>query len=298
MKLLITGAWDQGKESIPCIEEMGHTVIFMQQEKDMLPCPPSWAEGVICNGLFLYHSIETFSSLQYIQLTSVGFDRMPMAYIQEHGIEIHNAGDVFSIPMAEHAVACALWFYRGLGLFCKNQRAHLWKKQRNLLELNGKTVLIIGFGNAGKACAARFSALGCHIIYVNKRSDSAEGSSNQWVAMELHDGLKEADIIVVAVPLTDKTRGMINDDSLKQMKDNALLINISRGEIIKTDALLKHLPRMIGAALDVFEEEPLPADSPLWDYENVLITPHNSFVGDGNENRLRSIILEKLKQIK
>ena len=91
MNLLITGAWQQAREHISEIEAMGHTVVFMQQEKDDLPCDASWVEGVICNGLFLYHPIEDFSSLKWIQLTSAGYDRVPMEYVRERGIAIYNA---------------------------------------------------------------------------------------------------------------------------------------------------------------------------------------------------------------
>ena len=88
---------------------------------------------------------------------------------------------------------------------------------------------------------------------------------------------------------------MFGENELGCLNDGALLINLSRGNIIHTEALLRHIPRLCGAALDVFEEEPLPADSPLWDFENVLITPHNSFAGEGNGKRLSTIILENLK---
>ena len=94
MKLLITGAWKCTSEQLNQIETMGHSVIFMQNEKDELPCLYEEVEGVICNGLFLHHSIEKFTSLRYIQLTSAGFDRVPMDYVQAHGIAIHNARGV------------------------------------------------------------------------------------------------------------------------------------------------------------------------------------------------------------
>ena len=296
MNLLITGAWGQAKDVIPQIEAMGHQVIFMQQEKEALPCPSEWVEGVICNGLFLYHPIETFANLRYIQLTSVGFDRVPIAYIEEHGIVIHNAKDVYSIPMAEHAIACALWFYRGLGSFRENQKAHVWEKQRNLKEIYGKTVLIVGCGNVGTACARAFKALGCTVIGIDQYARSAEGFSKIHNKENLTDCLRQADIVVLSVPLTSETKHLIADDELSSMKDEALLINISRGGILDTVSLMKHLPRLFGAALDVFEEEPLQKDSQLWAYENVLITPHNCFVGEGNAVRLNDVIVHNLKK--
>ena len=99
MKLLVTGAWSDGKKHINELEAMGHTVIFQQQESEPLVCPAQDVEGVICNGLFLYHPIEEFTSLKYIQLTSAGYDRVPLDVIRQRGIEIHNAGNVYSAPM-------------------------------------------------------------------------------------------------------------------------------------------------------------------------------------------------------
>ena len=114
MNLLITGAWTGAKDYIEQIENEGHAVVFLQYEKDDLPCAYEWVEGVICNGLFLTHSIEKFVNLKYIQLTSAGFDRVPMEYVAEHNIEIHNARGVYSIPMAEFAVAGVLQLYKKL----------------------------------------------------------------------------------------------------------------------------------------------------------------------------------------
>lgn len=295
MNLLITGAWEQAKSYIPAIQQLGHNIVFLQQEKDPLPCSAEWVEGVICNAFFLFHPIETLSNLRFIQLISAGFDRVPMKYVQEHGIKIYNAKDVYSIPMAEHAVACALWFFRGLGRFRENQKAHVWEKQRNLKEIHGKTVLIVGCGNVGMACARAFKALGCIVIGIDQYAKTAEVFSKIQNKESLIDCLRQADIVVLSVPLTSETKKLIADDELSALKDEALLINISRGEILDTVSLVKHLPRLFGVALDVFEEEPLKPDNTLWDCENVLITPHNCFVGNGNANRLMQSILENLQ---
>ena len=294
MNLLITGAWGQAKNYISSLQQMGHTVMFLQQEKDPLPCSDDWVEGIICNAFFLFHPIETLTNLRFIQLTSAGFDRAPMEYVQGHGIKIYNAKDVYSIPMAEHAVACALWFYRSLGTFRKNQQAHIWEKQRNLKELNGRTVLIIGCGNVGKACAKAFNALGCKVIGIDKQIQQAECISQISTPDALPICLKKADIIILTVCLTEETRNLISAQEFSFIKDSALLINLSRGEVIHTESLLKHIPRLAGIALDVFEEEPLTEDNPLWTFDNVLITPHNSFVGDGNAERLYQIIIRNL----
>ena len=104
MNLLITGAWSHSEDQLNTIRSMGHHVILMQQEKDDLPCSADEIEGVICNGLFLYHDIGSFRSLRYIQLTSAGYDRVPLDYVGSHDIKLHNARGVYSVPMAECVV--------------------------------------------------------------------------------------------------------------------------------------------------------------------------------------------------
>ena len=112
MHLLVTGAWNDASKHIAALEQMGYQVHFLQQEADPLPCDPSIIECVVCNGLFLQHDIRQFSNLRLIQLASAGYDRVPMDYVQRHGIEIHNAKDVYSIPMAEFVLYSVLQVYK------------------------------------------------------------------------------------------------------------------------------------------------------------------------------------------
>lgn len=293
MNLLITGAWAGAKDHIGEIEALGHTVRFMQQEKDPLPCEPDWAEGVVCNGLFLYHRMEEFKNLRFIQLTSAGFDRVDMDYVNAQGIEIHNARGVYSIPMAEFAVSGVLQLYKQTRFFYENQKTHRWEKHRELLELFGRAVTIVGCGNVGTECAKRFKAFGCRITGV----DIAPRRDDAYDAMlpieKLDEALPASDVLVLTVPLTKATERLIDARRLELMKDAAVVVNISRGKVIDETALAEKLRtrRLMGAVLDVFEMEPLPASSPLWDLPNAILTPHNSFVGDGNGERLDKTIM-------
>ena len=295
MNLLVTGAWSYGKNCIFELETMGHNVCFMQFEKDDLPCSYAWVEGVICNGLFLSHPIERFTNLRYIQLTSAGFDRVDMDYIKAHDIEIHNARGVYSIPMAEFAICGVLQLYKQAAFFRENQKRHLWEKHRGLPELSGKKVLIVGCGSVGSECAKRFAAFGCKIIGVDlfPRKDSL--FSEILPLEQLDNALCEADVIILTLPLTEQTKHLINDNRLSLLKSTAVIVNIARGAIIDTEALINHIDTLGGAVLDVFEEEPLREDSPLWDKQNIILTPHNSFVGEGNGKRLKEIIGKNLK---
>ena len=294
MNLLITGAWQQAKEYIPTIECNGHQVQFLQFERDELPCEYEWVEGIVGNGIFLSHPIEKFVNLKYIQLTSAGFDRVPMDYVREHGIEIHNARGVYSVPMAEFAVAGVMELYKKMRFFYENQKEHNWEKHRGLIELFGKTVVIVGCGDVGIECAKRFRAFGCTVIGVNRTVRKNEVCDRIVPLSDIETVLPEADLVVLTVALTEETRHLMNAERLKLLKSSTVIVNIARGGVIDTNALIDYLPNIGGAVLDVFEEEPLTTDSPLWDMENVLITPHNSFVGDGNIERLGRIVMNVL----
>ena len=293
MNLLITGAW---RQALTYIEELQkqHNVTFMQWENETLPCEYDWVEGVIGNGIFLFHPIEKFKNLKYVQLIRAGYDRVPMNYIQEHNIEIYNAKGVYSIPMAEFAIAGILQFYKHSEFFELNQKKHEWKRNRELQELNRKEVCIVGCGDVGRECAKRFQAFGCHVNGVNRRVREDFTYENFYKLESLKQVVKNADIVVLTIALTEETKHLIDREVLESMKSTAILVNLSRGEIVDTEALIESLPNIGGAVLDVFEEEPLSEESVLWEMENVILTPHNSFVGDGNEERLNRLIFDNL----
>ena len=295
MKLLITGAWKCTSEQLNQIEAMGHSIVFMQNEKDELPCSYEEVEGVICNGLFLSHPIEKFTSLRYIQLTSAGFDRVPMDYVKSHGIEIHNARGVYSIPMAEFAISGVLQLYKQSRFFYGNQKKSVWEKHRGVLELYGKTVCIVGCGNVGTECAKRFQAFGCKVLGVDLYPREDNAYEKIYSLSSLDEALLQSDMVVLTLPLTEETRHMMNEQRFAKMKDGSVLVNIARGAVVDEQALLKALDeKLLGAVLDVFEEEPLSADNPLWKKANVIVTPHNSFASDGNALRLQEVIFKSL----
>ena len=295
MNILITGAWHDAMKYVDAFEKLGHHVRYLQNEKDQLPCSEEWAEGVICNGLFLYHPIEQFVNLRYIQLTSAGYDRVPMDYIKDHNITIFNARGVYSIPMAEFAISSVLNLYKRCGLFRDNQLKNKWIKNREIKELCGETVCIVGCGSVGTECAKRFKAFGTRVIGVDQYPFENE-SFDQIVGINaIKDILPEADIVILTLPLTKESKHLLNSEKLALLKTDAVLINISRGAVIDQNALIDVLKKnSIYAVLDVFEEEPLSESNPLWNLPNVTITPHNSFVGSRNDERLSKVVIENI----
>lgn len=296
MKLLVTGAAQLNEAQLKTLSEMGNEIFFMQNEKEKVPVSYEEIEGIICNGLFLFHEIERFKNLKYIQLTSAGFDRVPIDYIKKQGIEIHNAKGVYSIPMAEYAISSVLQIYKKIDFFRSNQIKRIWEKNRNIRELFGKRVCIVGCGSVGTECAKRFSAFGCEVFGIDAFLKEEKHFSEIYQPDKAVEAFSKADIVILTLPLTEETRHLIGAKELSAMSDESIIINLSRGAVIDTKALIDELKKgRISAVLDVFEEEPLPEDSPFWNMENVLITPHNSFVGEHNAERLWKVIKINLK---
>lgn len=294
MNLLVTGAWGEAKNNIKALENKGHSVCFMQFEKDKLTCEYEWVEGVICNGLFINHPIENFSNLRYIQLTSTGFDRVPMNYVRQHNIAIYNAKGVYSVPMAEFAISGVLLLYKQMRFFADNQKQHIWEKHRGLLELRGKTVCILGCGDVGTECARLFKAFGCKVIGVNRTLRKIEEFDAVYYLSDLDKVIPYADVLILTLPATEETKHIINSKRICSLKDSSIIVNISRGAVIDMVALTANIEKIGGAVLDVFEEEPLDENCPLWDIDNVVITPHNSFMSDRNSERLKQVIFSNL----
>ena len=299
MNVLLTGAWTEAQAQIPALEALGHKTAFLQREQEALPCDPAWVEGVVCNGLFLHHDIDLFPNLRWIQLTSAGLDRVPLDRIRARKIVLHNARGVYSIPMAEFALAGVLALCKQTRFFLDRQREKRWEKRRDLRELRGRRVTVLGCGSVGTECARRFAAMGCFVTGVDlfPREDAAYRSVRPL--NELDSVLPETDVLILTLPLTAETRGLLDAARLALLPPEAILVNIARGAVVDTAALTAALSggRLSGAVLDVFGTEPLPADSPLWTMEQVILTPHNSFVGDGNAARLTSLILENLRAV-
>ena len=297
MRLLITGAFKFTDEQIEYIKSLGNEIVYVQDEREPIDFDVSDIEGVICNGLFLYNPIENFKSLRYIQLTSAGFDRVPMDYIKEHGIEIYNAKGVYSIPMAEFAVCGVLELYKQSRFFFDNQKEHKWEKHRGLLELAGKRVCIVGSGNIGTEVAKRFKAFDTEIIGIDLYPKDNEFFYSVLPLGELDNAIKVADIVILTLPLTIENEGFYDKEKFDLMKSSSMFVNIARGKLVNEKDLVDSLKTnsIAGAVLDVFDEEPLSKSSELWNMHNVILTPHISFIGENNIGRLFTVIIDNLR---
>ena len=293
MNVLVTGAFQLNSGEREQLEAAGHKVFVHGDERTPVDYPERY-EAVVCNGLFLYNSIERFTSLRVIQLTSAGLDRVPLDYIRAHGIELHNAAGVYSVPMAEFAVCGILQLYKQSRFFAANQAQHKWEKHRGLLELSGKRVCILGCGDVGCEIAKRLCAFDCRITGVNRTVRELPDFDEVLPLAELLDAAAVCDILICCIALTPETRGIVSKELFDCLPADAVFVNVARGALADEAALTTWLQSGGHAALDVFEEEPLPESSPLWDMENVILSPHNSFVGEGNRTRLWKVISKVL----
>ena len=296
MRAIVTGALQATAEDLAALEALGLTVTVHLDERAAVENPEQY-EIALCNNLFGYHDLVAFPNLKYIQLTAAGMDRVPLERILQKGIELRNAAGVYSIPMAEFALWGVLELYKQGRFFAQNQRLHRWEKHRSLRELSGKTVLIVGCGSVGSECARRFAAFGCKVLGIARTGRQQRDFEAVFPMTELPRLLPEADILVLALALNADTRHLFDGSMLARMKAGSILVNLSRGAILDEKALLKALDGPLsGAVLDVFETEPLPEASPLWEKENLIITPHNSFVGEHNHGRMMELVLRNLRQ--
>lgn len=258
------------------------------------------------------------TNLRWVQQWSAGADWLldhPEA--QELDFILTNASGVHAIPISEHIFAFLLAFARNLPQAWRAQQERIWMKEdahaqdhpakqalatysrADVFEVAGKTMLLIGVGEIGEYTAQIATALGMEVIGLRHNPDKSTPGVDQMLGSdELLSALPKADIIVSTVPLTEETRHMLDQKAFNQMKQGALFINIGRGGTVDQAALVEALQsgKLAAAGLDVFEEEPLPADSPLWAMDNVLITPHSSGVTPKYNERALAIFLDNLKR--
>jgi phosphoglycerate dehydrogenase-like enzyme len=243
---------------------------------------------------------ENAPKLRWVQLTSAGVDRAARSGLVGSEFMITNASGVHATPIGEYVLLLMLMFCKGAKTFVRAQERHEWTRFMSR-ELYGKTVGIVGYGHIGEGVAKLAKAFGCRIIAT--RRSITERTRTDLVdvllpAAELPELLAESDFVVLAVPLTDETRHMIGEAELRTMKPSGVLINIARGAVIDTDALVRALKdgTIAGAGLDVFEQEPLPPESELWSLENVIMSPHISGGTEIYNQRAVAIFCENLRR--
>jgi phosphoglycerate dehydrogenase-like enzyme len=246
------------------------------------------------------------TKLRWIHSPAAAVHQLIFPELVASDVVLTNAREVHGPVVAEHVIALIFALAKGLPAAVRLQQKHvwgqepMWRARPRPREVAGATLGLVGVGSIGRAVARHASSLGMRVIAVREHPEHAkpEFVAQVFSPDQLDEALAQSDFVVLAAPLTPETRGLMNAARLAKMKTDACLINVGRGPLIDEAALAKALRehKIPGAALDVFEKEPLPSDSPLWDLENLLITPHTAGLTEKLWERHYQLIAENLRR--
>ncbi|HEX7154832.1 MAG TPA: D-2-hydroxyacid dehydrogenase [Thermoanaerobaculia bacterium] len=231
------------------------------------------------------------AAAQWIHTLAAGVEVLPFELLRERDVVVTNSRGIFADALGEFAIAAMLWFAKDLRRLVRNQEQQRWEPY-TVERLEGQSVGIIGYGGIGNAVGRRAAALGMNILPVRRRQDFGDPT--------IEEVLPQSDYVVMSTPLTPSTRGLLSRERLALLKPTAVFISIGRGATVDEEALIEALQqrRIRGAALDVFDVEPLPVGHALWSMDNVLLSPHTAdHTGDAHL-RAMQFFLENLRRFR
>lgn len=231
---------------------------------------------VVVTGRFPAERLDDAPNLRWVQATSAGVDSFDLDAFSEADVALTNASGIHAEPIGEQVLAYLLMFERNIQKGIRQQEKGVWENYGGR-ELRDETVGIVGVGAIGGRVAELADAFGTTVLGTKRTPETAPDAVDEIFGPEgLYEVLSRSDYVVISCPLTDETEGLLGEEEFRTMKSSSVLVNVARGEIVDEDALTTALQKghLRGAALDVFEAEPLPPGSPLWDLSNAVVTPH------------------------
>jgi phosphoglycerate dehydrogenase-like enzyme len=249
--------------------------------------------------------LKDAKKLKWVHSTATGVAQLMYPELRDSGVEVTNPRGIFSVPMAEHTMGLLLVLARNFPDSVRYQdkghwgQQELWDEPRHLTELNGRVLLIVGFGSIGRELAVRAAAFQMRVWGVTRSGEGDRKLAEKiFSAKQLHEALPGADYVVVAAPETTETKRLFGAEEFARMKPGAAFVNVARGSLVDQFALVGALEagKLSGAALDVTDPEPLPAESPLWHAPRLFITPHTSAISDRLWARQTAVLLELLEK--
>lgn len=241
--------------------------------------------------------IKAAAKLEWIMVLSAGIDQMPLDMIKQRNILVTNARGIHKVPMAEYAISMLLQVYRQEKTIIKNEEQSIWNKRLKMLEISGKTILIVGTGSIGQEVARLAKAFRMKTLGISRSGTDVEFIDTMYRVDELDSVLSQADFIVSILPGTNETKQLFTSKQFAQMQNHAVFLNMGRGEVVKEADLLKAIKEkeFAHAVLDVFDSEPLRKDHPFWQEENITVTPHLSGVSSEYLPRALEIFSKNLQ---
>jgi len=273
---------------------------------DDLEADVSVVEGGDVDGLdalvtFAHDDAFLEADLEWVHSVQAGVDKFPLDEFEARGIAVTNSTGLHGASVGETVAGYMLSFARRLHEYRSNQERTewAWADREETFTVDGSSVCVVGLGTLGRGIAARAEALGMEVTGVKRTPTPVDHVDRVHPNGELHDAIADPKFVALAVPLTDDTEGMIGEPELSQMRDDAVLLNVARGPVVDQTALVDALrnDELAGAALDVFEEEPLPEDSPLWDMDDVVVTPHAAAATRDYPDRIAALVRENARRL-
>jgi D-2-hydroxyacid dehydrogenase (NADP+) len=250
---------------------------------------------------FAYEDSFLTSDLSWIHSIQAGVDRFPFDELREREIRLTNSTGIHGDSVGETVVGYMLEFARRLHRHRDREHRREWRYPDwdEAFTVSGESLCIIGLGTLGQGIATRADVLGVDVVGVRRTPTPVEHVQTVYMPDEITDAVANARFIAVATPLTEQTRGLIGADELAAMRDDAYFLNVSRGGVVNDGALLDALrnDELAGAALDVFETEPLPEDSPFWELENIIVTSHAAAANREYNQRVATLVRENVRRL-
>lgn len=288
MKILLQGRLEGALlERLESIVGDEHTFVTPSSREELIE------EGKDVDIFYGFCSEEIFPHLpniKWIQASSAGMDRHMYPALRESDVILTNAAGLYATHVADQAFALLLGLARGIHDSVRNQDKHQWGRGKSpMIEIDRFKIGIVGMGGIGMQMAKRAKGFDMHVSAVDAYRTDKPDNVDELMPMDgLSDMMSRVDVVMIACPLTEETRGLINADNLSVMQPTAFFINVARGPIVNEPDLIEMLKarKIAGAGLDVTEIEPLPEDSPLWHFDNVIISPHSA---GGSQHRMRRV---------
>lgn len=263
----------------------------------------SASELAECDALVTFAYDESFlrADLSWIHSVQAGVDRFPFDELADREIRLTNSTGIHGDSVGETVVGYMLQFARRLHRHRDQEHRREWRYPDwdEAFTLDGESLCVIGLGTLGQGIATRADVLGVDVVGVRRTPTPVEHVKIVYMPDEIDDAIADARFVAVATPLTERTRGLIGTDEFAVMRDDAYLLNVSRGGVVDDAALLEALraDELAGAALDVFETEPLPEGSSLWERENVIVTPHAAAANREYDQRVATLVRENTRRL-
>lgn len=293
MRILFT--INYGEEKFQMVRNLGYEVIYYNESTVVNNEDINDADILVTYNPFSTLDIAQMKNLKYIQTSSVGIDQIPKVEIIKRNITIANNKGGYSIPMSEWIVMSILEIYKNSIKLYNQQQEKIWKVNTDTTELTDRIIGFIGTGTIATESAKRLKPFGVEIWGVNTNGAQRKYFDRCFSTEEMDEVFKNCDAVICTIPATSDTIGIINKEKFDLMKSDTIFMNVGRGNIVKEKDLIECIEKFRGVAIDVFEEEPLNSNSPLWKFDNVIVTPHNSWVSDKNKERTFKMIYNNLK---